>query len=137
MKLALAFKGGSGSGHRGHAGRPGQRGGSLPGRGGAVALIKLAGADEKILRGKGWKQRSLRGTTYFTKHDAERGYSAQIAPFSGDMWKWKIEASRGKWVSKILAGGTGKTLVQTSKMAENAMKKDYRKVSPSARDLWA
>lgn len=32
-KLTLHFKGGPGSGHRGHAGRPGKRGGSLPGKG--------------------------------------------------------------------------------------------------------
>ncbi len=34
-KLTLRFKGGPGSGHRGHAGRPGKRGGSSPGGGGA------------------------------------------------------------------------------------------------------
>ena len=38
-KLTLTFrkKGGTGSGHRGHAGRPGKRGGSTPGGGGSVS----------------------------------------------------------------------------------------------------
>jgi len=36
MKLIFGFeeKGGPGSGHRGHSGRPGKRGGSMPGSGG-------------------------------------------------------------------------------------------------------
>lgn len=31
MSMRITFKGGPGSGHRGHAGRPGKRGGSMPG----------------------------------------------------------------------------------------------------------
>jgi hypothetical protein len=34
MKIMLHLKGGPGSGHHGHGGRPGQRGGSTPGKGG-------------------------------------------------------------------------------------------------------
>lgn len=34
-KLIITYKGGSGSGHHGHRGRPGEQGGSLPGDGGA------------------------------------------------------------------------------------------------------
>lgn len=34
MKLTIRLKGGPGSGHKGHAGRPGKHGGSLPGKGG-------------------------------------------------------------------------------------------------------
>lgn len=34
MKAKFVFKGGAGSGHHGHAGREGKRGGSLPGTGG-------------------------------------------------------------------------------------------------------
>jgi hypothetical protein len=33
MKLTFRYKGGKGSGHHGHAGRPGKHGGSLPGKG--------------------------------------------------------------------------------------------------------
>ena len=36
MKLTLRLKGGPGSGHHGHSGRPGKRGGSLPGAGGGM-----------------------------------------------------------------------------------------------------
>lgn len=43
-KLTLHFKGGPGSGHRGHAGRPGKRGGSLPGKGGGTS-VKTVGVD--------------------------------------------------------------------------------------------
>ena len=35
MKLTIRLKGGPGSGHHGHAGRPGKVGGSLPGKGGS------------------------------------------------------------------------------------------------------
>ena len=36
-KISIKFyKGGTGSGHRGHSGRPGKRGGSLPGTGGGT-----------------------------------------------------------------------------------------------------
>ena len=38
----LAEKGGPGSGHHGHAGRPGQRGGSAPGKGGGVSASEQA-----------------------------------------------------------------------------------------------
>jgi len=41
MKLKLRFKGGPDSGHRGHSGRPGQRGGSLPGKGGGAGKQEL------------------------------------------------------------------------------------------------
>lgn len=46
MKLKLVHKGGPGSGHHGHKGRPGKRGGSLPGkgrRGGGVFSDNLVG----------------------------------------------------------------------------------------------
>lgn len=36
MKVIIRFKGGAGSGHHGHQGIPGQRGGSLPGSGGTL-----------------------------------------------------------------------------------------------------
>jgi len=42
MKFLLTFKGGPGSGHRGHSGRPGKRGGSVAGTGG---LVKSTAAD--------------------------------------------------------------------------------------------
>lgn len=43
MKARLRLKGGSGSGHHGHAGRPGQRGGSTPGGGplGGVEFLTI------------------------------------------------------------------------------------------------
>jgi len=37
MKFKIRYKGGPGSGHRGHSGRPGKRGGSAPGTGGGAA----------------------------------------------------------------------------------------------------
>ena len=45
-------KGGPGSGHHGHAGRQGKRGGSLPGTGGGLTRItkeQLSSGDEFIL----------------------------------------------------------------------------------------
>lgn len=42
MKATIRFKGGPGSGHHGHRGIPGQRGGSLPGVGGdSVATVAV------------------------------------------------------------------------------------------------
>ena len=40
MKLRMIYKGGDGSGHFNHEGRPGKHGGSLPGKGGAAAPSK-------------------------------------------------------------------------------------------------
>jgi len=48
MQLTVRLKGGLGSGHHGHAGRPGQRGGSLPGKSGAVKMANIASAKELI-----------------------------------------------------------------------------------------
>lgn len=50
------IKGGPGSGHFGHAGRPGKRGGSLPGRGTGAAMSVLSGKYARVrqyLRGQG------------------------------------------------------------------------------------
>ena len=38
-RVIARLKGGEGSGHRGHAGRPGKRGGSLPGKGSSASVI--------------------------------------------------------------------------------------------------
>lgn len=45
--MILRIKGGPGSGHHGHKGRPGIRGGSLPGKGGSV---NIAGHVKKVLK---------------------------------------------------------------------------------------
>ena len=43
MKLRMVYKGGDGSGHFNHEGRPGKQGGSLPGKGGAAAAPSKSG----------------------------------------------------------------------------------------------
>lgn len=51
MKVILRLKGGKGSGHHGHSGRPGKHGGSLPGKGGGVVTLTredFIGDDENI-----------------------------------------------------------------------------------------
>ena len=47
MKAFLRLKGGSGSGHHGHSGRPGKRGGSLPGTGGDTDISSAITALER------------------------------------------------------------------------------------------
>ena len=53
MKLVISLKGGSGSGHHGHAGRPGKRGGSLSG---SIAVSIRTGRAAAIRAG--WKPTS-------------------------------------------------------------------------------
>lgn len=48
-KLTIILKGGPGSGHHGHVGRPGKRGGSLPGRGGAPISAGGIDAIQKVM----------------------------------------------------------------------------------------
>jgi len=48
MKVSIVKKGGTGSGHHGHSGRPGEVGGSLPGSGGFGSLSE-GGVDENTL----------------------------------------------------------------------------------------
>lgn len=66
--MIIRLKGGPGSGHHGHAGRPGKRGGSLPGKGGGGAV--------KRLRGYG-KQHNVYVLRYTpdVEGDIERGWS--------------------------------------------------------------
>lgn len=47
MKLKLVYKGGKGSGHHGHVGRPGKIGGSQPGTGGGSGSGKMTAGDIK------------------------------------------------------------------------------------------
>jgi hypothetical protein len=50
--LRIALKGGPGSGHHGHAGRPGKRGGSSPGKGGGMSKAeRKARGWEKVAEG--------------------------------------------------------------------------------------
>jgi hypothetical protein len=48
MKLIIVRKGGSGSGHFDHAGRPGEQGGSLPGTGGGDSVKALYKPGQKV-----------------------------------------------------------------------------------------
>ena len=45
LKISIEHKGGAGSGHHGHSGRPGKRGGSSPGSGSAGGITKATGDD--------------------------------------------------------------------------------------------
>lgn len=51
MKATIHLKGGPGSGHHGHRGRPGQRGGSVPGTGGSSAPMSLEEFISKVKDG--------------------------------------------------------------------------------------
>jgi hypothetical protein len=58
-KVALTFvKGGKGSGHKGHAGRPGKHGGSAPGSGGGGSSSKPKASSKKKRKGGSGKTRS-------------------------------------------------------------------------------
>jgi len=72
MKATLVYKGGTESGHHGHAGRPGKRGGSAPGKG---AGIGSGGEDvARSMHAELMRQERAEaaGKKYETSYDRER-----------------------------------------------------------------
>ena len=89
-----AQKGGPGSGHWGHAGRPGKRGGSVPGRGGQWASggtrrrmiaswYRAPAHDERLM---GELARAGQGDASVMAH--EYGYGAEWDRFNRDVQRW-------------------------------------------------
>jgi len=112
-QLPIVEKGGPGSGHRGHVGRPGKRGGSSPGTGGAkeVEIVYGAAADaegvEKATRLTEQDYRDMFHLSGYSAH-VEHSLVTVRGKIVGIETKivWKDEA--GETVAKATRGFDGK-----------------------------
>lgn len=105
--------GGPGSGHHGHKGIPGQRGGSLPGKGGKVYDIRAANPEEAA---ELWK------TTYPEDYNSPTGWADTFMAYKGEKpvafldWYYEdapegLDATHIEFV-KSHAPGAGSELIQ-------------------------
>lgn len=90
MKLRAVYKGGPGSGHRGHLGRPGKVGGSLPGEGG-----KYQGVIGRNLKRRDDLRKEY-ARTYANK-DREHGHLLNLD--SG--WEMEFEGTQDRLIMNI------------------------------------
>lgn len=113
--MIIKIKGGPGSGHHGHVGRPGKRGGSLPGKGGGSsgAAIPLYDTVDEIKGG-------VMGKGYFIRPDGK------LIDISGEM-----EGGVDDHIGYTLASGNPEALGLDKKVVDRfvAAEKKYNAVS--------
>lgn len=97
MKLIVVRKGGSGSGHYGHAGRPGEQGGSLPGDGdGKGSTVSgYSSEDVKILEDNGFEK--LSSTSYRASRNGKVGYIR----IDGNLYELSIFSSSASYHDSV------------------------------------
>lgn len=112
-KLIFRLKGGQGSGHFGHAGRPGEEGGSLPGKGTRGGEYTQEALDfKRAVRSAGIPV-TMQPGRYGKYHSG--GGSSGIGPGSGPQNEYISLNSTGRKLMEFVSTGTGPFKYYTDK----------------------
>ena len=113
FRLPKEHKGGSGSGHYGHAGRPGKKGGSLPGTGSgggfASSAIKKTGADTYFDMSKTVARESSHSTyeSYSKAMWSSEARKADSRPNAKQTMVVHRDKKSGEYWARIMGGYSG------------------------------
>lgn len=123
VKALIALKGGPGSGHEGHVGRPGEVGGSLP----AGAPPNLTPEVREMYAAALKRQRGLRAVHILDEMDPEEreAHQKKLDELVGDADIWI--AVKPHSMKKIIEQGAVKTVFETGRTGAAAGASDYYK----------